>query len=75
MVDELDTEQAATMLLEQHGQNAAQYAAQWASALVESGNHRDAQKFEQIVDAIEGLTGQAVRAKPLRSPLPRRRRI
>jgi hypothetical protein len=75
MVDDFDAEQAATMLLRQHGENAARYAAQWADALTESGNSRDGRKFAQIVDAIEVLSGKASPAKPLRSPLPRRKRV
>jgi hypothetical protein len=75
MVDDMDAEQAATMLLRQHGENAARYAAEWASALIESGNHRDGRKFAEIVDAIEGLSGRPGGAKRLRSPLPRRKRI
>ena len=75
MVDDSDLQKAATVLVQQHGDNAARYAAQWANALIESGNARDGRRFARIVDAIEGLTASTDRAKPLRSPLPRRKRI
>ena len=78
MIDDGDLQKAATMLLQQHGANAARYAAEWANALIESGNAREGRKFAKIVDAIAGLTGQAGQnggTKPLRSPLPRRKRI
>jgi len=52
-VDDLDTEQAVTILLHQHGDNAARYAEQWAAALMESGNRRDAQRFAHIAAALQ----------------------
>lgn len=61
MVDDVDPKQAANLLLQQHGENAAQYAAQWANAMLETGNRREARKFEQIVDTIHGMTRQTVR--------------
>ena len=54
--DMSDDEQAATMLMQQHGDNAAQYAAQWATALLEAGNHRDARRFARISQAIRTMT-------------------
>ena len=52
-MDDLDTEQVVTILLHQHGANAARYAEQWAAALMESGNRRDARRFEDIAAAIQ----------------------
>lgn len=56
MDDDFDLEQAASMLVQQHGDDAAQYAAQWATALIEAGNGQDARKFVRIVRAIRRLT-------------------
>jgi hypothetical protein len=55
MSDTFDPEQAATMLMQQHGENAAQYAAQWAAALLEAGNRRDARRFVQVAQAIRAM--------------------
>ena len=53
---DLDPERAATMLVQQHGDDAARYAAQWATALLEAGNHHEARQFVQIVRAIRRIT-------------------
>lgn len=76
MSDDFDPEQAATMLMQQHGDNAAHYAAQWATAMLEAGNHRDARRFERISQAIQTMTrGRPERlASRRRSPRPRRPR-
>ena len=72
MVDDLDTEQAVTILLRQHGDNAARYAAQWAAALMESGNRRDARRFEHIAATLQNQSRAARRNREL--PASQRRR-
>lgn len=56
MADDLDPHGAATLLVQQHGAEAARYAAQWATAMLEAGNHDEARKFVRIVRAIRTLT-------------------
>ena len=57
MTDDFDPEQAASMLVQQHGEDAARYAAQWATALLEAGNRREARRFVRIIRAIRHMTG------------------
>ncbi len=54
-MEDFDTERAVTILLRQHGDNAADYAAQWAEALMETGNQRDAKRFKRIAAAIHDI--------------------
>jgi hypothetical protein len=56
MADDLDPERAATMLVQQHGDDAARYAAEWATALLEAGNRRDARRFVRIIREIRTMT-------------------
>ncbi len=68
MTDDPEAEQAATMLMQQHGDNAAQYAAQWAAALLEAGNHDEARRFARISRAIRMMA----RGSPEARTPPRR---
>jgi hypothetical protein len=75
MTDDLDPEQAATMLMQQHGDNAAHYAAQWATALLEAGNHEEARRFAQISRAIRMMLHVLPEGRtPAVRPSARRRR-
>jgi hypothetical protein len=69
-----EIENAAALLMRRHGKNAARYAAQWATAFLESGNVRDARKFERIAAALRDptpefpqLTGTAINTMSRRS--------
>lgn len=73
MDDDFDLEQAASMLVQQHGDDAAQYAAQWATALIEAGNGQDARKFVRIVRAIRRLTRSRKRLRLRSRPRAGRR--
>ncbi|HTP83919.1 MAG TPA: hypothetical protein VMQ11_13295 [Alphaproteobacteria bacterium] len=74
MTDDLDPKQAASMLMQQHGDKAAQYAAQWAAALLEAGNREAAQRFARIRDAIRTMTEILPDGRPPpRRNTPRRR--
>ncbi|MBV8535706.1 MAG: hypothetical protein JO128_08945 [Alphaproteobacteria bacterium] len=74
MTDDFDAEQAAAMLMRQHGKNAATYAAQWATALLEAGNRAEAQRFARITDAIRMMTRVSPESRtPPRRTAPRRR--
>ena len=74
MMDDLDPEQAATMLMQQHGDNAAQYAAQWTAALLEAGNREEARRFERITHAIRMMSRVLPEGRtPPRRSAPRRR--
>lgn len=55
MNDDIDLEQAASMLVQQHGDRAARYAAQWATALLEAGNDCEAERFARIARTIHGM--------------------
>ena len=74
MTDDLDPEQAATMLMQQHGDNAAHYAAQWAAALLEAGNHEEARRFAQISRAIRMMSRVLPEGRTPARPAARRRR-
>lgn len=74
MVDDLDPERAATMLVQQHGDDAARYAAEWAAALLEAGNRRDARRFVRIIRAIRTMTRREEPRRPRRAGATRRRR-
>lgn len=74
MTDDFDAEQAATMLMQQHGDNAADYAAQWATALLEAGNGKEADRFAQISHAIRMMSRVSPRGRtPPRRSAARRR--
>jgi hypothetical protein len=73
MTDDLDPRQAASMLMQQHGDKAAQYAAQWAAALLEAGNREAAQRFARIGDAIRTMSQVLPEGRPpTRRSAPRR---
>jgi len=74
MTDDFDAEQAATMLMQQHGENAADYAAQWATALLEAGNRDEARRFERISDAIRMMSGRMMSGIVPDVGMPPRRR-
>lgn len=61
------------MLVQQHGDEAANYAAQWATALLEAGNQRDARKFARIVHAIRTITRSRAQARVSQRSAPARR--
>ncbi|HTY67917.1 MAG TPA: hypothetical protein VMH36_14780 [Alphaproteobacteria bacterium] len=74
MTDDLDPKQAASMLVQQHGDKAAQYAAQWAAALLEAGNREAARRFARIHDAIRTMSQVLPEGRPPpRRSAPRRR--
>ncbi len=74
MMDDLDPKQAASMLMQQHGDQAAQYAAQWTAALLEAGNREAAQRFARIGDAIRMMSQVLPEGRPPpRRTAPRRR--
>ena len=73
MTDDLDAEQAATMLMQQHGDKAAHYAAQWTAALLEAGNREEARRFERITDAIRMMSRVLPQGRTPRRGAARRR--
>lgn len=73
MNDDFDPRQAATMLVQQHGDDAAHYADQWATALLEAGNQRDARRFARIVRAIHNITRSRGKARVSRRSASARR--
>ena len=62
-------------MMQQHGDGAADYAAEWATALLEAGNHEEARRFDEISRAIRTLSRVVAdgRAPPRRSTRRRAR--
>ncbi len=57
MVSDLDILRCASLMIRQHGEEAAIFAAQRADALLDKGDHEGKKVWTNIVAAIAGLQG------------------
>lgn len=57
MPSDLDILRCASLMIRQHGEDAAIFAAQRADALLEKGDHEGKRIWTKIVAAIAGLQG------------------
>jgi hypothetical protein len=56
MISDPDIFRAAKLLIDQHGEGAAIWAAQWADTLADEGDLQGAIVWRRILEAIDELT-------------------
>jgi len=71
MIDDLDIQRAARLLVRQRGAGATSHAEQWILALEEVGNAEGVRRLRRVVKEIERLADATHAAEPLHGLAPR----